>query len=524
MGLIRLQVPERRWLTDDVLQRVHVVGLDNTPWPSRAEWDGDLLVVSPLVHESGRVCCPLRPEGRSELIYSTGTLMQRERPYLLDVELARGCVGQVRGCLATWEPAGLIPPAAMCQRLDRAKHELARAVAIQRDPQAAVAHARLAIEAATDAATLLGTSYAEQAIAAHRQGGLRAAPLFGINLGSTPLPPRVADQLAGIFQLAIVPVPWHDVATRGQQSSWEVPDSHLDWCERHGIKVCVGPLLQLDCRGIPPWLAVWEGNFESLLAMMINHVREVIDRYQGRVDLWQVASRPNVASGLPLAEQQRLDLLLRAIETVRSLDDQTSQIVMLDQPWAEYMAHDQSGLPPFLLADALLRANVGVAGLGLEINHGYQPGGTMPRSLLDFSYQLDRWSLLGVPLFVALTAPGIAREEATRCTPQEPCPAAAVNLIGRPEDYSAERQRQWVSDYLPLLLAKSNIQVLVWNQLCDDAPGGLPHAGLFDAAGHAKPVVDALRTILARYLSPPPPPADCDPGRSDTYRPTGDSH
>ena len=61
MGLIRFLVPERQWLADDVLQRIHMSGLDEIPWPSRAHWDGTMLVLEPSVTESGNVEASLKP-------------------------------------------------------------------------------------------------------------------------------------------------------------------------------------------------------------------------------------------------------------------------------------------------------------------------------------------------------------------------------------------------------------------------------------------------------------------------------
>ena len=108
---------------------------------------------------------------------------------------------------------------------------------------------------------------------------------------------------------------------------------------------------------------------------------------------------------LALSEQERLRLVARTVELVRSLDPDTPALVSFDQPWAEYMRQRHSDFPPLHFADALVRAGLGLAGLMLEINVGYLPGGTLPRHPLEFSRQLDAWSLLGLPLWLSLCAP-----------------------------------------------------------------------------------------------------------------------
>jgi hypothetical protein len=234
--------------------------------------------------------------------------------------------------------------------------------------------------------------------------------------------------------------------------------------------------------------------------LVLDHVKAVVTRYRGRVHLWQVAARMNVATALSFTEHERLELLVRAIETVRELDPNTAIVVTVDQPWAEYMASSQLGLAPFPFADALLRADLGVAGLGLEINNGYYPGGTMPRTLLALCRQLDRWGLLGTPLLVAVTAPS-----GTGDAGQDPLPRAQAKPPARPairpEDLSEEYQRNWISQHVPMMLAKHCVQVILWNQLSDRDPQGFPGGGLLDATGRAKPAVDALRAIRNAYLT-----------------------
>ncbi|MFN9957685.1 MAG: hypothetical protein ACK55I_31655, partial [bacterium] len=54
---------------------------------------------------------------------------------------------------------------------------------------------------------------------------------------------------------------------------------------------------------------------------------------------------------------------------------------------------------------ALIRADLGLSGIGLEINHNYWPGGSLPRDLLEFNRLIDQWSLLGLPLMFLLRQP-----------------------------------------------------------------------------------------------------------------------
>jgi hypothetical protein len=196
---------------------------------------------------------------------------------------------------------------------------------------------------------------------------------------------------------------------------------------------------------------------------------------------------------LGLNEESRLQVAAKAISTVRQLDPTTPTVVTFDQPWAEYLAHEQLDLAPLHFADALVRADLGLSGVGLELNIGYHPGGSVHRGPLAISRLVDTWSLLELPLLVALTLPS--------STADDPRANAKVRVLASEGDIvTPESQRDWIQQHVPLLLAKNVVQVVLWNQLSDAAPHHYPHAGLFDASEHAKPALEALKAIRNTYL------------------------
>ncbi len=93
-------------------------------------------------------------------------------------------------------------------------------------------------------------------------------------------------------------------------------------------------------------------------------------------------------------------LSARAVELTRSIDPHVPAIVSFDQPWGEDLGRKEMDFPPLHFADALVRANLGLSGLMLELNVGYTPGGTPLRDPLEVSRHLDYWSVLGVPLYI----------------------------------------------------------------------------------------------------------------------------
>jgi Glycosyl hydrolase family 10 len=317
---------------------------------------------------------------------------------------------------------------------------------------------------------------------------------FGVNLGGQPPKANIARHVANTFNMASLPLTWRTIEAVEGRRDWTNADAQVEWAHSAGLRIAAGPLLELDDRGVPDWTYLWEGDFSSLLRFMLDHVRAVVERYRGRVHLWQVASRMTHGHALGLNEEARLQVAAKAINTVRQLDPTTPIIVSFDQPWAEYLAHEQLDLAPLHFADALVRADLGLSGIGLEINLGYQPGGSVHRGPLAMSRLIDNWSLLELPLLVSLTVPSSAAED--------PRANGKVQVVsGNAEDVTPESQSEWVNRHVPLLLAKNAVQIVLWNQLSDAAPHHFPHSGLFDGANNPKPVLDALQKIRKQYLN-----------------------
>ncbi len=74
--------------------------------------------------DSGYVYVPWVVDGHGQYLLGTSTLIERDRPYLLDVELARGLVQRLRSRLFIWEWLGMKTPPELSERLQEATQAL----------------------------------------------------------------------------------------------------------------------------------------------------------------------------------------------------------------------------------------------------------------------------------------------------------------------------------------------------------------------------------------------------------------
>ncbi len=175
-----------------------------------------------------------------------------------------------------------------------------------------------------------------------------------------------------------VPLSWRSIEASEGRRHWKQADAQIEWAKTAGMKIMGGPLLELDDRGVPDWTYLWEGDFDSLIGFMLDHVTTVVKRYRGKVHLWQVVSRMSHGRVLALTEDQRLQIAAQAITKVRELDPSTPLIASFDQPWAEYLATEQLDLAPLHFADALVRADLGPLRAGDRDHRRLPPGRDAP--------------------------------------------------------------------------------------------------------------------------------------------------
>lgn len=493
MGLMNFLVPDRAFLAEDSLAAAHMTGMDGIPWPCRVVATGTGLMVDRPAGDSGNFHIPWWVAGHGTLTLSTASLMERMRPYILPVELARGTLNRLRNHTAAWESLGMILPAEVDAETQLAQHGFFRGASQQADAAQAAASAQESLHHALNAIDVLADSYAAQALDARHHQTPRLTTLFGVRLDHEILDNSPARAILPAFNALQTSLAWAKVEPEDGRWDWRIADAQIQWAVAQGYRVAAGPIYEPSLAALPQWVYLWENDLDRLLGFVTRQVQQVVNRYTGHVHLWHAAARVNIAEPLPIGDDAKLRLMITAVETIRRLDQRTPIVVSFDQPWGERLIRTEPQLSALHFADALVRADLGVAGLALEINLGYANEGTLPRDLIAINQQIDRWSLFGLPLIVLLTAPSAATADPTAL-------AKCKCLGGRGAIPDIASQVEIAQRLVPLLLAKQSVQGILWNQLQDARPHDYPHGGLIDHNGNIKPTVGALAAIRQQHL------------------------
>jgi hypothetical protein len=273
----------------------------------------------------------------------------------------------------------------------------------------------------------------------------------------------------------------------------------------------------LQPHAIPKWFYLFN-DFDSLYKAACKHATQTVERYRGQVHIWSAAGGLNAPNTLGLSDEQILQLAVGVIQAVRRADPKTPVIVSIDSPWAEYLGQKQDGISPLHFADALVRADLGLSGLGLELNLNYWPGGSLPRDLVDLSDLMDHWNILGLPLLIQISTPcslaadlhSVAKTEIVSNW-KHPVPPIwdsgmdwGVNTVDQECEPCEERGRQRLPinglEAIQMLLAKVNVHGIIWNQFCDREEHIYPNAGLIAPIGKKRTLLDGLTRLRQLHV------------------------
>ncbi|MEW4489569.1 endo-1,4-beta-xylanase [Thalassoglobus sp. JC818] len=468
-------------------RQAYISGFDGRIFPTRVEFDGTTLSCRRSYSDSGKVSVPWPVEGIGRPVLTTTSLREQEKPYFLPLELARGKLSQIRDQAAIWEMARMMIPSEFTKLQSESFKALARASACRDLPDQCAEASQRSLQLACQAANILTHAYTLQRMASIRRSSSHAPNLLGATVDASVLTDRGRTTFFNTFNTASVPIRWTDIEKDEGDYDWSLVDQLIETVSENRLIIRGGPLVGLDDGGLPEWLEPWSSDFLNLISFVCDFVDTAVSRYTGRVRIWEISAAGNYGGALNLNEEQCLSLTARTLEAGVRTDSDSQFFIRIEQPWGEYQRFGHHQLTPFQFVDALVRSNLGLTGVSLDINVGYTNRACLPHDILSISKLIDLWSLLGLQIHVNLACPSAASHDPLAD------PTIAVRSHPSQPQWTEERQAQWMGEIVPLLMAKPSVTGVFLDQFSDGAPHRHPHSGLLTADGHSKKMLETLQ-------------------------------
>lgn len=506
------------------LAHAGIVSADGATAPGEIRLEHGVLVVAPK--SSGpvslEVLFPLGQVGEGkpnrEVLLTTTLLPQRDRPYLLSLELARKQLMRFLNALEEWSLAMLPAEHPALVTFERAREDFSAALVSWRSVQGndaddpalvtAEAKSRRALADASEASELLvgeavrrglasradGSWFADAVERAERSIGrpagkpvaiVKAPEAHGVTLAGVArvgcaVDPRGFTEaaqaaLSSVADFISVPMPWSSIEPAEGKYQFAATDRWIEWAVRKGrLPVVAGPVLDFAPGKLPEWLFIWENDHETLREMVYEHMRQVVTRYRRTVQWWTIASALGVEGALSLRFEQIADLLRVAAMVTRKLQPNGKVQVEIVDPFALYAARSQRMVPPLLLGELITQSGMHVDAIGLRVDLTEPKTAGAVRDSMAFSEMLDRYATLDRPLSITFAACPSA-------------PASDQNERGSWDGpWSPQVQAHWLRETLAIAAAKPYVHSICWG-LTQDTAGATAGAGLVDVQGGARP-------------------------------------
>ncbi|QDT65796.1 hypothetical protein [Calycomorphotria hydatis] len=409
MGVLKFWVSDTDFsLIAHCLESAYFITVESIVLPTTVYRQDGIVHMERPGEGSVRLMMPWPVPEHGELVLCTGSLMQREKPYLLAVELARGKLVQLRDQISTWQMTGFEVPEDAAKTLSETHHTFAIAACRQDQQEEASVAAMKSISQTVAAMNQFIDAYTGQHLQAVKERtttkGLPIAVLAELN----KVPPEVtAKSLANQLSAARIDFAWCKVEPdeADGERNWETIDERLAWSEAGRLPVMGGPLLDFGPNGMPKRISAWTKDLANMQSFVCDYVESAISRYAGRIRRWEIATNTATGGGLDINEEQRLILTARALELATQIDRDADFFLRVDHPWGDYLARGQHRVSPMQFVDALVRSGIQLRGLTLEYSPNGAEDGDARRDAIEISRLVDHWARFGLPIILSIRMP-----------------------------------------------------------------------------------------------------------------------
>ncbi|MCP4250679.1 MAG: hypothetical protein GY778_26860 [bacterium] len=430
--------------------------------------------------------------GAGRLMLETTRLPERDRPYVLQVELARNRMMRLMHKVEDWEIDDPECSQSVAEQVTQSRDLLIQA--LQADDDAGAARlADQSLAAGIRAAEALSLHHASTGLARRRSAAGIGKRFFGCGIGLDSQSDDYRRRLLEAFDFVTVPVSWRQIEPAEQKFNWGPLDNWVECLSKARIPIKGANLVSFAEADVPDWLYIWEHDFETIRDLIYEHIRRVLNRYGQYIQTWDVVSGLHGVNCVSFNFEQLMELTRMAAAVTKQLLPRSTAIVELMAPWGEYYARNQRTIPPMLYADMVLQSGINFDAYGLRCCFGVGLDGLYVRDLFQISSMIDRFAARSKPLHV--TAVQVPSDTAVDKGDAWKGGQSAVAGGAWRSAWTEDLQAQWLRGFYEIALSKGFVDSVTWCDLADAGGHYLPHGGLLRQDLTPKPAYQQMAKL-----------------------------
>jgi GH35 family endo-1,4-beta-xylanase len=423
------------------------------------------------------------------MLYTT-RLPEREQPYILNVELARGKMMEIitkREDWAIFEQTGHLDYEA--QEVQSLYIEMLEN--INSPAKASMIADKCLLKTLLFAEQLAGR-HAEMFFAARLQNRGFARSSLGCRIDPSRIDEKgYLEEALELFAHVALPINWAKVEpTKGEYDFVEL-DHCMEILGKKRLLINAGPLLNFSPDTVPEWLLKGDYDFETIREASYDYVSKIVSRYAKYVHIWEVISGVNAYNHFRFSFDRILEITRTACLAAREADSRTIKMIDIACPWGEYYAYDPETIPPLVYLDMVTQAGMNYDAIGVQFVFGKDQTDMHVRDMMQISAMLDRFMQIPKPVHIT----SVAVPDGSGANEQD---SVSGGVWHKPWDQTI--QAKWIDEFCKIAFSKPFVNTVTFATLADNGDKTIAGAGLLTDDLKPKKAFATLEKLQQRIL------------------------
>ncbi len=406
-------------------------------------------------------------EGFGKVLLPTTCLPLRDKPYVLNVELARAKLMQITNKKEDWSFFG---SSNISENISREGQDLfIKAIQNLSNPSAASELADKALKKAVVFSENFAGKQSQLLFELRNKNRGFGRGCLGCVVDLTQIDnPKYVQTLTEQFGLINIPMNWAQIEANKGDYDFSAVDACIEVLKKKKVAISAGPLLCFSEDYLPEWLLNGRGGFGRIRDKAYEFVCEVAARYSGQIRAWRVISGLNVFNHFGFSFEQVIEITRAANMAVKAATNRCVKIIEITNPWGEYYAQIPDTIPALVYMDMIIQSGIDFDVFGLQMQFGANQVGMHIRDMMHISAMLDRFGPIAKPLYITEV------EVPSKASVLDKANSAGVWH----RQWDQDCQAQWLGQFYRIALSKPFIDNVTYGSLVDSQNSKISNGGL----------------------------------------------
>ncbi len=463
----------------------YMVGPEDVPINAEISCRNGLLTCKKFAAEAGGLALLWTVPGCGMYMVQTTRLVDRDQPYILNVEIARWRLMRLMQKLEDWALFDYPKAEPIRKQIAAARDCFVHALQSAENPAKAAELADESLKLSIGAGEILARFHSQMMLGPRLQQGKIGRKIFGVRLDPQTPVEAVTAQILEPIDYVEVPIKWSEIQPAQGQFNFAGVNRTLEYLLKRKVTVKLTSVIRLHESYLPEWLKKSNLGFEGIRDLVYSYLSHVANRYGKYIRSWTILSGIHCENYFNLNFDQILELTRLIAVRAKQVCPRASTMIEILWPWGEYYAQKPRTIHPFLYADLLSQSGINFDAFSLKMLFGAAVEGMYTRDMFQISSMIDHYAVLGKPLHLVVAAPSQADQNAGFWT----------------KPWTPKIQAKWFETFCKIALSKPQVDSITWDNLADvNSPETIPYSGLLGEDMKAKEAFNVLRE-LQRKLS-----------------------